>query len=136
MKNSLIRDVRNRGRRVWPTIRIEPHFPRRRQPLRVRDRQKNPIVVDVDPVAARRLDHGRGHMIGIGHIGMVMIVVMQEHLPSIKQLGIGRLGVAYRRRQVERGWVDRRIESAIHRAGDRHVWWRVVYRHDQRCLRG
>ena len=67
---------------------------------------------------------------------MVVIVVMQEHLPSIRQLCIARLSIAYGRREVDRSWVERRIEGAIHWAGHRHVRRRVVCRHDQRRLRG
>ena len=61
---------------------------------------------------------------------------MQEHLPLIRQLCIARLGVADGRGEVYCSWVERRIEGAIHWAGDRHVRRRIVYCHDQRRLRG
>ena len=39
LKNGLIGDIRNCRRRVRPAIRIEPHFPHRRQPGRIGHRQ-------------------------------------------------------------------------------------------------
>ena len=69
---------------------------------RVGDRQQNPIIIDVDPIAAGRRNHRRSHMVGIDRIPVVMIVVMQQNLPLIEQLAVTRLGVTYRRRQIDR----------------------------------
>ena len=105
----MIGDAGNRGWRVWPAIRKELDFPRRGKPLRVCHGQKNPRVIDVDPVAAGRIEHGGGGMVRIRVNEMIVIIVMQQHLPLIRKLCVSRLRVIHCRRQVDRGLVEWRI---------------------------
>ena len=42
-------------------------------------------------------------MVGVCRAAMFVIVVVQDDLPFVYQLGVARLGVTHRRGQIDRG---------------------------------
>src|SRR6187455_2623327 len=73
-------------------------------------------------------------MIGIDGIAVVMIVVMEEYLPLIQQLRIGRLRIAHTRGEVHQSLVKGIYKGTVRRTSDCHIWWRIIYRYSQALL--
>ena len=119
---------REGGNWTGSTVRLELHFLGRGQATSIGHRQQDAIVIRFG-TTAEGLQRGSGLHLRIDGLGVLMVVMVQDGLPRVAELGWALLIIGYGRTQVIGRWARDGVARAGSRTDDSDLRGRIIDRH-------